>query len=75
MFIEKRKLWGNLVEAFEYLKEAFKKEGEGLFIRADSDRTRDNSFKEKAGRFRLDVRKKIITQRMVRHRTGCPESL
>jgi len=36
-----------------YLKGGYKKAGEGHFTRACSDRTRDNGFKLKEGRFRL----------------------
>ncbi|KAK4826955.1 hypothetical protein QYF61_012804, partial [Mycteria americana] len=37
--LEKRRLWGDLIAAFPYLKGAYKKDGERLFTRACSDRT------------------------------------
>ena len=43
--LEKRRLWGDLIEAFQYLNGAYKQEGEQLFMRVDSDRTRGNGSK------------------------------
>ena len=43
--LEKRKLRGDLIVAFQYLKGAYKQEGEQLFMRVDSDRTRRNGLK------------------------------
>ena len=53
--------------AFQYLKGVYKQEGERLFTRVDSDRTRENGFKLREGRFRLDIRRKFFTQRVVTH--------
>ena len=37
--LEKRRLWGDLIVAFQYLKGAYKQEGEWLFMRLDCNRT------------------------------------
>jgi len=58
--LEKRRLWGNLIAAFQYLKGTYKKDGGKLLGKAYCDRTRGNGFKLKKGRFRLDIRKKFF---------------
>ncbi|KFQ70640.1 hypothetical protein N335_12957, partial [Phaethon lepturus] len=65
--LEKRRLQGDLIAAFQYLKGAFKKDGDRLFSRACNDRTRGNGFNLKEGRFRLDRRKTFLTMMVVKH--------
>ena len=65
--LERRRPQGHLIAAFQYLKRAYRKAGEGLFRRACSDRTRGNGFELEEGRFRLGIRKKFFTVRVVRH--------
>jgi len=50
--LEKRRLQGELLAAFQYLKGAYRKDGEGLFTRLCSDRTRGNGCKLKESGFR-----------------------
>jgi len=59
--LEKRRPQGNLLAAFQYLKEDYRKDEERNSVREC------NSFKLKKSRFRLDIRKKFFTTRVVRH--------
>jgi len=74
---EKRRLWEDPIAAFQYLKGAYKKDGEKHFSRACHDRTRD--FTLNKGRFKLDIRKKFFTVRVAKtlaqiaqRSCGCP---
>ncbi|PKU43336.1 hypothetical protein llap_6358 [Limosa lapponica baueri] len=69
---EKRRLQGDPTAASQYLKGAYRRAGEGLFIRECSNRMRGNSFKLKEGTFKLDIRKKFFAVRVVRHCNRLP---
>jgi len=49
--LENRRVRGDLIAAFQYLKEAYKKDGDRLCSRPCSDRTRGNGFKLKRKKF------------------------
>ena len=70
--LEKRRLWDYIIVALQDLKGAYRKAREELFIRACSDSRRGNSFKLEEGRFRLDIRKKFFTVRVVTHWNRLP---
>jgi len=65
--LEKRRLWGDLIAAFQYLKQAYRKDGESILSRACCDRTRSNGFKLREGRFRLDIRNTFFTTRVLKY--------
>lgn len=56
--------------AFQYTQGGCKKEGNRVFIRACSDKTKANRFKLKEERLRLNIRKKLFTIRLMRHWTS-----
>jgi len=60
----KRRLWGDRRAAFLYLKGSYGKE-DRLFSRACGDKTWENGFKLKESGWRMDIRKKSFTVRVV----------
>ena len=65
--LEKRRLWGDLINIHKYLKGKCKEDGARLFSVVPGNRRRGSGHKLKPGSFHLNIKKHFFSVRVTKH--------
>ncbi|KAJ7412178.1 hypothetical protein BTVI_47022 [Pitangus sulphuratus] len=70
--LEKKRLRGNLINIYKYLKCGYQEDGARLFSVVSSNKMRSNDHKLKHKKFHLNMRKDFSTWRVAKHWNRLP---